>query len=72
MNEAEFIEIIVRNLRPDIRQDLLYVPIRSLSHLRKLVQMRENFLNDEYVRRTLVPRNQVMGFHQRKQVAEVE
>lgn len=72
MVEEEFIEIIARNLRPEIRQDLLYVPIRSLSHLRKLVQMRENFLSDEYVRKNLLQRNQNTNFVPRRLVAEID
>lgn len=72
MCEEEFIEIIARNLRPEIRQDLLYVPIRSLSHLRKLVQMRENFLSDEYVRKTLNQRIQNPSFIPRRQISEIE
>lgn len=71
LSEVEFVEIIARNLRPEIRQDLLYVPVYSLSHLRKLVQMRENFLSDEYVRRTLVQRHQNPNPFPRKMVAEV-
>lgn len=72
MIEEEFIEIIARNLRPEIRQDLLYVPIYSLSHLRKLVQMRENFLNDEYVRKTLANRNVNSNTFPRRMVAELD
>lgn len=72
MVEEEFIEIIARNLRPEIRQDLLYVPIRSLSHLRKLVQMRENFLSDEYVRKSIVQRSPNSTFLPRRQVAEID
>lgn len=53
MPELELIEILTRNLRPEIRQELLYIPINSLAHLRKLVHMRENFLNDDYVRKQL-------------------
>lgn len=45
--ETELVEILTRNLRPDIRHELLYVPIYSLAHLRKLVQMRENLLADD-------------------------
>lgn len=41
MSEGEVIEILTRNLRPEIRQDLLYIPIHSLPYLRKLVQMRD-------------------------------
>lgn len=70
--EEELIGIIARNLRPEIRQDLLYVPIESLSHLRKLVQMRENFLNDDYVRKALGQRNQIPQSYPRRTVAEVE
>lgn len=58
MSDMELIEILARNLRPEIRQDLLYVPIHSISHLRKLVQMRENFLNEESVRKNSNLRNQ--------------
>lgn len=57
MNESELIEILIRNLRPDIRQELLYVSITSISQLRKMVQKREHFLSDEYVRKNLVSRN---------------
>lgn len=72
MCEEELIAIIARNLRPEIRQDLLYVPIRSLSHLRKLVQMRENFLSDEYVRKNLVARNLTPATVCRKYVSPIE
>lgn len=51
MLEDELVEILTRNLRPDIRQELLYVPILSIAHLRKLVQMRENLMGDEYFKR---------------------
>lgn len=72
MAEEEFIEIIARNLRPEIRQDLLYVPIRSLSHLRRLVQMRENLWNDENVRKTLAQRAPNPGFPARRHVSEID
>lgn len=68
MSETETVETLTRNLRPEIRQDLLYIPIRSVSHLRQLVHKRENFLNDEYVRRTIGSRN---NFPVRRQIAEV-
>lgn len=48
--ETELIEIVKRNLRPDIKHELLYVPIFSIAHLRNLIQMRENLLNDESCR----------------------
>lgn len=48
--ETELVEILTKNLRPEIRHELLYVPIYSIAHLRKLVQMRENMLADNYFR----------------------
>ena len=73
MSEMELIEILTRNLRPEIRQDLLYVPVHSISHLRKLVQMREAFLNDDHVKKNLSFRhhnnNNVMA---RRYIAEVD
>lgn len=71
LSEMELIEIITRNLRPEIRHELLYIPIHSIPHLRKLVQMRECLLNDEYVRRNLSTRlnNQ---FPPRRHIAEVD
>lgn len=70
MTESELVEILTRNLRPEIRQDLLYVYVDSISQLRKLVQKRENFLNDEHVRRNLVNRN-TNSYLPRRQIAEV-
>lgn len=51
ISDMELIEIITRNLRPEIRKELLYVPIHSIPHLRKLVQMRETFFDDESIKR---------------------
>ncbi|KNC33715.1 hypothetical protein FF38_03145 [Lucilia cuprina] len=69
--ESELIEILTRNLRPEIRHELLYVPIYSIAHLRKLVQMREHLLGDDYFRK-----NMVTKFHPniggRRQVSEVD
>ncbi|KAI8121616.1 hypothetical protein CVS40_7348 [Lucilia cuprina] len=70
MSEQELIEILSRNLRPDIRHELLYVPIYSLAHLRKLVQMRENLLGEENYRRSTAPRPQT--YLPRRNVAEIE
>lgn len=53
MPEQELIEILTRNLRPEIRHELLYVPIFSIAHLRKLVQMRESLLGEDYFRKTM-------------------
>lgn len=71
MSETELIEVLTRNLRPEIRQDLLYVSVHSISHLRKLVQKREHFLSDEHVRRNLTVRGgNVPG--PRRLVAEID
>lgn len=69
--EREIIEILTKNLRPDIRHELLYVPIYSIAHLRKLVQMRENLMNDEYFRRN-APTKPFNHSYQRRNVAEVD
>lgn len=72
MVEAELVEILVRNLRPDIRHELLYVPVYSIAHLRKLVQMRENLLADDFYKRTMVAKHpQTSHYTARRQVAEV-
>lgn len=69
-SDRELIEILTRNLRPDIRHELLYVPVNSIPHLRKLVQMRESFLNDEYVKRNFSIRNTPTNLP-RRQIAEL-
>lgn len=69
ISELELIEIIAHNLRPEIRQDLLYIPVHSIPHLRKLVQMRENFLSEEHVKKNFVSRNPNQYFP--KRVAEI-
>lgn len=69
--ETELVEILTRNLRSDIRHELLYVPIYSIAHLRKLVQMRENLLGEEYFRRNL-PSKQTTQFYSRRNIAEVD
>lgn len=40
--EEELVEILKNNLLPDTRQKLLYQPVHSVGHLRRLVQMNEN------------------------------
>lgn len=72
LSEMEFIEIITRNLRPDIRLGLLYVEVRSITQLRKLVQKRESFLNDEYIRRNFTTRSPNNNFMPRRQISEIE
>lgn len=71
LSDSELIEILTRNLRPDIRHELLYVNIDSIPHLRQLVQMRETFLNDDYIRRNLNMRNTPV-LTNRRQVSELD
>lgn len=70
MPELDLIEILTRNLRPEIRQELLYIPINSLAHLRKLVHMRENFLSDDYVKKQLSTK-QSNTYPMRRQISEI-
>lgn len=70
ISETELIEILTRNLRPEIRHELLFVPIFSIAHLRKLVQMRESLLNEEQYRKGLTSKTlPISGV--RRQVSEV-
>lgn len=70
MTETETVETLTRNLRPEIQQDLLYINIRSVSQLRQLVHKRENFLNDEHVRKSIGARQNNL-FPPRRQIAEL-
>lgn len=71
--EEELVGILVRNLRLDIRHELLYVPIYSISHLRKLVQMRENLLKDETYRKALpLKLNPSAHTNVRRNIAEIQ
>lgn len=71
MTETEIVETLTRNLRPEIRQELLYINISSVSHLRQLVHKRENFLNDLHVRRNMNNR-QDQNPTTRRQLAEID
>lgn len=44
--ETELVEVLQRNLRPRIRQQLLYVSVSSLAELRRLCLKGENLLNE--------------------------
>jgi len=46
MDDIEVLEILENNLLPEGRQLLLYQPIHSVSHLRKLVQMEESHVKE--------------------------
>lgn len=72
MTDNELIEILARNLRPEVRQDLLYIKINSISHLRQLVQTREHFLSDEYVRKNLPSRAINTNNVARKYIADIQ
>lgn len=67
--ESELIEILTRNLRPEIRHELLYVPVYSIAHLRKLVQMREHLLGDDYFRKNISSKHPPYGI--RRHVSEM-
>lgn len=69
--EKDLVEILLRNLRLEIRHELLYVHIFSIAHLRKLVQMRENLLENDYFRKNIPPKY-FPAYQTRRQVAEVE
>jgi len=61
----ELVEILKRNLRPDIRKEILFLPISSISKLREYVSKHE-LLDEELSRSTTRPN--AAG----RQVAEVE
>lgn len=42
VEEEELVEILKSNLLPETRQKILYQPVHSVGHLRRLVQMSEN------------------------------
>lgn len=57
IEEHDLVEIVTRNLRPEIRHELLYVRITSIAELRKVCQMRENLFSDENFRKNQFSRN---------------
>lgn len=56
LHESEVIEIMSRNLRPEIRHELLYVEINSLAALKKLCLKREKLLNEDAFKRNIPSR----------------
>lgn len=72
MEETELVELLTRNLRPDIRHELLYVPIQSVAHLRKLVHMRENLLKEAAFKSHTASRPSSFNHGHRRDVATVE
>lgn len=66
LNEHEFVEIVIRNLRNELRYELLHVNIPNISVLRSEVRKHERF-NEEM--RQWSNRNSLIH---RKQVSEVE
>lgn len=71
MPEADIIEILKRNLSPELRRELLYVPVYTIAHLRKLVQMRENLFGGDSLRRNIPPKFNP-NFAARRTVAELD
>lgn len=47
LSETEMTEMLVRNLRPQLRKELFYVTISSVDHLRSLVLRREVLLTEQ-------------------------
>lgn len=45
-DEYRLTQQLLRNLLPDVRQALLFVPVSSVAHLRQLIYKRENLLGD--------------------------
>ena len=46
ISESELLPLVIKNLRTEIRKDLLYVQIFSLDHLKNLCRQREQFIDD--------------------------
>ena len=68
LSERELIEILKRNLTPDIQLAILHLEIPSLDTLRSVCHRHENFLNNVQNVRTV--QKPFIGY--RRQVAEVE
>jgi len=51
LTETEVVEILKRNLRPEIRHEILNIPVRTVERLREKCRRRESFLED--VRKSL-------------------
>lgn len=69
--EPELIEILQHNLRPRIRQQLLYVPINSVAQLRKLCLKGESLAN-EIVKSTNSQTMVSQRHHLRRNVNELQ
>lgn len=70
ISEQQLVEMLTRNLLPDIRQELLYVQVKSIANLRKMVQMRENLLGEVAFRR--VPKTATNSAFPRRNVAVLD
>ncbi|XP_041565648.1 uncharacterized protein LOC108148614 isoform X3 [Drosophila elegans] len=66
LSEKSVAEILARNLRPEIRHELLHIQINSVGQLREICRRRESFLED--VRRNYA---YTKATPYRKQVAEL-
>lgn len=66
LNEKEFIEILIHNLKTDLRYELLHVDIPNISVLRSQVRKHEKFQEE------LKQWPQRGNFRNRGQVAEIE
>lgn len=66
MGDSELCETILRNLKPEIRHELLHVNITQISQLRREVRKHERFMNDMRLN------NSSRNFMVKKQVAELD
>lgn len=71
IDESELVEIMTRNLRPEIRHELLYVKINSIAHLRKLCQMRENLFKDDLFKRNQFAKMNA-NVHNNRRIAKID
>lgn len=70
MDEEEIMEILKNNLLPETREKLLYQPVQSVGHLRRLVQMSENLTKEISCRTDSVAKNRPIA--NRRQVYTLE
>lgn len=65
MSDAEFIETVIRNLKPDLRFELLHLKIVNISDLRREVRKHEKFMKD------ILGNSIARHIPNRKQIAEI-
>lgn len=66
MSDQELCETVLRNLKPEIRHELLHVNITQISDLRREVRKHEKFMNDIRIS------NSYRNFNTKRQIAEID